>query len=101
MRVGSLRLGTTAPAASAGRSEPALLVVDIGVNKLLIGLGQVHDAFNQADDTHDARQKAAAQHRHAHHDDAFGGVAQVELMDAQCTDDDAENASNNLLVRTS
>src|SRR5262249_34699424 len=61
-------------------------------------LGQVQDAFDQADRPHDRGAGAARQERDEEHDQAGVLVAQDELVDAQPADQDAEQAGRHLLA---
>ncbi len=75
--------------------EPALLVRDVGVIELLIGFGQVDNAFDEADDTADATRHD----RNNDLDNSFLGVTQDEFMDTPCAEKNAADAGCHFFTR--
>src|SRR5437867_11676220 len=80
-------------------SEPPLPPVDIGSHKILVGLGQIDDALDDADHVHEARQSKAAQYGNEQHGQTFFLITKNELVNSQPTDDDAQDPGQNLFVR--
>src|SRR5690606_20176835 len=72
---------------SVGRGglEPAFFAGDVGGHEVLVGLGQVDDAFDQADDAGDEGAETEGEHADEQHDDALLGVTENELMDAKAS----------------
>ena len=67
--------------------EPALVAFDVSGVELFIGLGEINDAFHQADESANTSNKG----KHDL-DDAFLGVAKVELVDAESSDKDSQDS---------
>ena len=69
--------------------------------KILVAHTQVHDAFNEADDSHEGRTKKVTQgteDRNQEHDDPCPGVSQNELVDAEGPEQDTADASSNAIA---
>ena len=64
-------------------SEPFTPVLDVGFDELVIGLGEVKDALDEADQVHNRRSDKARQQRNQQHDEPRTGIAQDELVDAK------------------
>ena len=78
--------------------EPPLLTLDIRSNEFFVRLGQIDDAFNNADNTRDNRQSSAAQNGNQQHDDSRSGIAKYELVNTKTAEQDGENSGGQLLV---
>jgi hypothetical protein len=76
--------------------KPAFFIIDVGVHKILIALGQIDDSFDEANNT----GGTTGTHANDELDDAFLGVAKVEFVNCEAAQQNAENASHNLFVRT-
>src|SRR5690348_11719542 len=72
--------------------EPLLLLDQVDAAEVLVTLGQVDDALDDADDVHDAPADAAGQQRHQQHDDARGGEAEDELVNPEAAQQDGQDA---------
>ncbi len=57
----------------------------IGPDELIVGLGQIDDSFDQADDCTESASEDSDDDRQ----DAFGGVAKHELVDPQAAEKDS------------
>jgi hypothetical protein len=75
--------------------EPAFSAGDVNPDKILVALRKINDALDEADDA----AEAASHHADDQLDDAFLGVAEVELVDAKAAQKNAEDASHNFLFR--
>ena len=77
-----------------GILEPAFATGLICRDEFFVGLGQVNDAFNQANES-----TRAASHDGDHDlDDSLFGVAEEELMDSQTSQENSQDASNDFLA---
>src|SRR4029079_5575930 len=84
------------PTLGAGVLEPGLAAVDVGGDELVVRLGEVDDPLDHADQ----RADAAGQQRDDDLDDPLLLVAEVELVDAEAAQHDAEDAGSQLLLGT-
>jgi hypothetical protein len=71
--------------------EPALLALDVGLDEIFVGLGQVDDAFDQTDDTADTKETKDDLN------DTFLCVTEVEFVDAKATQQNGKDAGHNFL----
>jgi hypothetical protein len=78
------------------RLKPAAFVRDVGVDEILVTLGKVDDALDEAN--HAA--KATSAHGDHDLDDSFLRVTEVKLVDGQTTQQDAENSGDDFLFRS-
>src|ERR1035438_6170977 len=86
-----------APPPETQRLEPGFPVRDVGVDEILVALGQIDDALDEANNPNNTRRQAAGQDADQQHDDAFGGVAEDELVDSQITEQDSEDSTDDFL----
>jgi hypothetical protein len=78
-----------------GGSEPALLALNVGPHKLFVRLREINDALDYTDDA----AGPARENRDNDLNDALVRVTQDELVNAQTTDQDSENTSQDLFIR--
>src|SRR5580658_8843843 len=83
--------------------KPLFLAGDISGDEFRVGLGQIDDAFDQADETHktiaDTTGKRRRAKTHDQHDDARGRIAEVELVDAESAQQNRQYARHDFLFR--
>ena len=70
--------------------EPALLTIHVGRNKVLVRLGQIKNAFNQTDQTHDHRpnDNQRTQNTYQEHDHPLFRITKNELVNAKASKKD-------------
>lgn len=71
----------------------------LGITLEVAGAGQDHDALNKAPHTDKPEREDPQEHREDNLDDADGGVAEVETVDAESAEEDAQQTSNDFGLR--
>src|SRR5438132_8574522 len=71
--------------------EPALFILDVGADEFFVALGQINNAFDQADDT----ANPAGADSDDDLQDALLGITKNEFMNAQAAQQDTTNAGRN------
>ena len=77
--------------------EPGLLAVHVCRDELLVRLGQIDDALDQADRTHDKATDAESQDGDEQHRDSGTCVTENELVNPERSEEDAQYARRKLL----
>src|SRR5690242_17676018 len=76
--------------------KPALLVLNVRSHEVFVRLGQINDAFDDAENT----REPASDHAEHELDNALGRVSQNELVHAEPANENRTNPGRDLLVRT-
>lgn len=79
-----------------GRSEPTFAAGDVGIDEFLIALGEINDAFDQADDS----KHAAGHETDDELDHSLLGVSEDEFMGSGPSKKDAEKTSEQFFFGT-
>ena len=76
--------------------EPVSFAYFVGLVEVLVGLGEVDDSFNEADESDGQARynQKPAQGPAQEHDYAGSGVSQVELVDSEPSQEDAEETGS-------
>ena len=79
-----------------GGSKPAFAAGDVGVDELLIGLGEINDSFDESDDS----EEPACHEADDQLDDAFLAITKDKLVGTGPSKKDAEETSEHFFFGT-
>src|ERR1039458_9303188 len=79
-------------------SEPLFPPVNIHPHELLVGLAQIDNALDQANDVHHAASEAARQEGDEQHDQPRASVTENEFVHTERAEQDAANARRDLKI---